>query len=463
MRLINFFGFVLVMTIVIGLSFFLSSCGQIGLPQGGPKDTIAPKLVRANPTNGSKNVISNKIALTFDEYIDLQNLQQNLIISPLQSRNPNITANPKTINLKFRDSLLPNTTYTINFGDAIRDINEANIFKNFSYVFSTGAYIDSSTISGKVILAETGKIDSTLMILLYRNAVDSTVKKKKPNYISKVNGDGSFSFKNLPAADFKVYALKDGDGGKTYNSESELFAFANEDVSAAKSESITLFAFATAKETDKPNNSLPEKVIKEKKLSYSNNITKTKDILEPLEIYFSTALKSYDTSKIYITDTFYNKINGLKYSLDTSLKKLTIDKKWQVEESLILFVNKDAVLDTLGKELTKNDTIRFATKRKEDYGKLVLRFNDLELNKNPILQFLSGEAIKFSFPLTAKEWSNNLFPPGEYDIRILYDTDKNGKWTPGDYNKKLQPEIAVTLPQKLSVRADWDNEREINL
>jgi hypothetical protein len=444
-------------------SLFTGGCAQIGLPTGGDKDTIAPKLVTANPAFGSKNVTSNKITLEFNEYIDVSDLSQNLLISPLQNKNPSITANPRTITLKFRDTLLPNTTYTINFGDAVRDINEANIVKDLSFSFSTGDVLDSSSISGKVLLAESGEYDSTLVVMLYKNAVDSTVTKKKPNYIAKVKGDGSFEFKNLPATNFRIYALKDGDGGKTYNSGAEIFAFADEDVSAANNENITLYAYAEKKEV--LNNVTPTiaRPKLDKKLRATTNLSNRQDLLEPLEIDFNNPLKTIDSSKIYITDTLFKKITGIKYSTDSVAKKIFLDVKWKPEMPLVLIIDTLAVRDSVGNKIAKNDTIRFSTKRVEDYGKLTLRFNDLDLTKNPVLQFLSGETVKYSYPLIAKEWNSNMFTPGEYGIRILYDTDKNGKWTPGNYSKKLQPEKAVTLPQKLSVRADWENEREINL
>jgi hypothetical protein len=447
---------------LIATSLFTGGCAQIGLPTGGNKDTIAPKLVKATPKFGSKNVSSNKITLEFDEYIDVADLSQNLIISPLQNRNPTITANPRTITLKFKDTLLPNTTYTINFGDAVRDINEANIVKGLSFTFSTGNVLDSSTISGKVVVAESGEYDSTLVVMLYKNAVDSTVTKKKPNYLAKVKGDGSFEFKNLPATNFKIYALKDGDGGKTYNSGAEIFAFANEEVSAANNENVTLYAYAEKKEV--LNNVTPtSKTTLNKKLRASTNLTNRQDLLEPLEINFNNPLKTIDSSKIYITDTLFKKIIGIKYSLDSTAKKIFLDVKWKPEMPLVLIIDTSGVRDSVGNRIAKNDTTRFTTKRVEDYGKLTLRFNDLDLSTNPVLQFLNGDAVKYSYPITGKEWVNNMFTPGEYGIRILYDTDKNGKWTPGNYTKKLQPEKAVTLPQKLSVRADWENEREINL
>ena len=446
----------------IFISLLAGSCAQIGSPLGGPKDTLAPKLIRASPPNGSRNVKNNKITLDFDEYIDVQDLQQNLLISPLQNRNPSVIANSKSITLKFRDTLLPNTTYTVNFGNAVRDNNEGNVYKNLSYVFSTGDKLDDLTLTGKVIMAETGLYDSTLIVMLYRNATDSTVRKKKPNYIAKVNADGSYAFENLPPASFKIYALKDGDGGKTYNSKSEIFAFNDAEIIAGNNEPLTLYGYAEQKFVD-PKILNPVKKATEKKLRYAVNIQNRQDLLTPLEINFNNPLKETDSTKIYITDTLYKKVKGVRFTLDTTAKKISLSSKWKADESLILLIEKDAAKDSSGNTLTKNDTIRFATKRIEDYGKLTLRFNDLDLSKNPVLQFLTQDDIKYSYPLTGKVWSNSMFVPGEYGIRILFDIDKNGIWTPGNYAKKLQPEINVTIPRKLNVRADWDNEAEINL
>ncbi len=107
-----------------------------------------------------------------------------------------------TITVKLKDSLESNTTYSINFRNAIKDFSEGNILKGFTYIFSTGQYIDSLEITGKVILAETGKVDSTLIVMLHTCADDSIVVKEKPRYIAKVDGKGSFIFKNLPPKHF---------------------------------------------------------------------------------------------------------------------------------------------------------------------------------------------------------------------------------------------------------------------
>lgn len=447
----------------LSLTFIGGGCAQIGTPTGGAKDTLAPKLIKASPAYGSRNVSSNKITLEFNEYIDVTDLTENLIISPVQNKTPTMIINNKSIVVKFRDSLLPNTTYTLNFGKAVKDINEGNVYDNLSYTFSTGPALDSLTLKGTVIQAETGSADSTMIVMLYRRGADSSVKKIKPNYITKTAGDGSFSFDHLPADSFRIYALKDEDGGKTYNALSERFAFAGNKVISGSPENISLYSYVQEQKAETEKRTTLAAAKADKKLRYTVVGQPVQDLLTPLEISFNNALKTADSNKIFITDTLYRKITGTKFSIDSTAKKISIDAKWVPETPLVLIIQKDAVKDSAGLSLTKTDTVKFTTKRLEDYGKVVLHFSNLDLSRHPVLEFLSGNDIKFAYPLSSSEWSNNLFTPGDYGIRILYDTDRNGKWTPGNYERKLQPELTVTLPQKLSIKADWDNEREINL
>lgn len=442
-----------------------SGCAQIAFPTGGPTDSLAPVLTKAYPENNKLNFTGNKITLVFDEYIELKDPQTNLLVSPVQQKNLTIGSNLKTINIKIKDTLQPNTTYSINFGNAIADVHEGNILKDFTYTFSTGNYIDSFELKGKVLMAESGKADSTIMVYLYKNAVDSSVNSRKPDYITRVKGDGSFIFKNLPAAGFNVYALKDGDGGKTYNSKIELFAFADSAINtSAAIKPVTLYAYAEEKDTKQGSASSQPKRPAEKKLKYTGSPAgKTQDILQPLEIEFSNGLKLFDSTKIVVSDTNFKPLPDIVPVLDTNRKKLTVAVKWQPETYYVLILPKEAFTDSSDNSLEKTDTIRFATKKESDYGRLVIRFNNIDLGKHPVIQFLQNDEVKLSYPITATEWSNKLVTPGEYDVRILYDTNNNGKWDPGNYKEKRQPEHAVSLPQKLSIKADWDNEREIQL
>lgn len=459
--LYSFFFTWIVVVIITGSS----GCAQIGAPTGGPRDSIPPRLMKANPAQSSTNFKGNKVTLTFDEYVVLDDVQNNVIVSPLQKSSPVIDFKLKTVTVKLKDSLLPNTTYSINFGNAIKDNNEGNPIKNFTYVFSTGNSIDSLQQSGKVIIAETGKTDSTLIAMLYRNADDSAVQKRKPDYMARLKGDGSFIFRNLSAGSYKIYALKDGDGGKTYNSKIELFAFTGHDIVVGKTnEAITLYASAEEKDNKGPSGlGLPKTTIP-KVFRYTTSLTSLEQELpDGLEISFNRSLKKFDQEKIILTDTNYKPITPVQFDIDSGKKKIMLTVNWQEGAKYRLIINNSAVTDSAGNNLPKSDTIRFAAKKVVDYGNVVLRFTNLDLSKHPVLQFVVGDEVKFSYPLTATEWNKKIFKPGEYEMRILSDDNNNGKWDPGHYSKKVQPEKAITLPQRLNVKANWDNEQDIKL
>lgn len=435
-------------------------CAQIGFPTGGPRDSLAPVLVKAIPPEGTTSFKGKKITLQFNEFIDLQDLQKNLIVSPSPGRPPLVSHNLRNIQIDFRDTLLPNTTYSIQLGDAVKDVNENNILRNFTYVFSTGDVIDSLSLSGKVILAETGNIDSTLWAFLYRNPSDTAVRKLRPDYISRLSGDGSFIFRNLPSDSFRLYALKDNDGSRTYSSLSETFAYSDSPVIIKEENaSVELFAYQQEKETT-PRPSL--KPAPEKKLRYQA-VTEGnfQSLTEPLKIRFNNPLRKFDSSFISLTDTDYVRQNVMM-SLDSTRQVLTIDVKWSPGKTYCLLIDSNAADDSASNTLSKSDTLRFSARPVEYYGRVVLRFTPDRSEKNPHLLLLQGEEIKFSAPLKSNTWKNSLVPPGDYTIRVFFDSNANGKWDPGNFDKKLQPERSITFPQRLSVRGDWDNERDLS-
>ncbi|MEO6584440.1 MAG: Ig-like domain-containing protein [Ferruginibacter sp.] len=440
---------------------FLSSCAQISAPTGGSRDTIAPVLIKAEPANFTTNFTGNKIVLTFDEYINVENIQENVLVSPLQKTNPIINYNFKNVTIKFRDTLLPNTTYAINFGNALKDLNENNPFPNFTYTFSTGNRIDSLKFSGKVLLAETGIADSTLLAMLYVDLSDSAVLKKRPNYISKLNREGNFTFYNLPAGIFKLYALKDGDGGKTYNSKSETFAFLDTSITVAETNTdVTLYAY---EEIRKPATGTTNRPVLQKRLSFITGLVAQKqDVMQPLQLTFNNPIKIFNNSKISLTDTNFI-AKPATFTFDSTRRKLTVNTNWQQDFNYALIIQKEALQDSADNFLPRNDTLYFTTKKAEDYGAVELRFTNLSLSQKPLLQFVVNDVVQFSYPLKGNNLSVKMIQPGEYTIRILYDLNGNGIWDAGNYEKKLQPEKAITLPQKLSVRANWDNELDINL
>ena len=442
------------------LLFGGSGCANIVPPSGGTKDTIPPILVAETPMDSAKNVTTKRFTFVFNEYVELDNALQNVLVSPTPDQTPDINSKLRTVTVRLRDSLEPNTTYSINFGNAIKDINEGNVFKDFSYVFSTGNTIDVFTLSGKVTLAQTGKVDSTLNVMLYRSLEDSAVTRRS-TYMTRLDGQGNFTFRNLPAGTFALYAMR----GTRYDDE-ELFAFADKPVTiSAATPSVSLFAYVetvrraagtTAPRTTRGQN---------RALGLSTNLEGTSlDLLNPLQVIFDRRVTSYDSSKIILTNKDFVRQGNFSITPDTSGTRFSILYNWTPGTAYNLIIAKDAFTDSAGATLPRADTITFTSKREEDYGSVKIRFNNLDVSKNPVLLIVQNDAIIKSAPLTQRDYIQRLFKPGEYDLRILYDTNKNGRWDAGEFfGKHRQPERVISLPTTLSVRANWDNEKEITL
>jgi len=467
---LSFFLVILSLSLVFIVSSF--GCANIVPPGGGPRDSLPPVLVEATPKDSSINFTGNRITLNFDEFVDdIQNQFENVLVSPTPNNPPIINNHLRTVSIRIKDTLEPNTTYSIDFGNALRDINEGNVYKNFTYLFSTGNTIDQNTFSGKVIMAETGKTDSTLIVVLHRNPDDSAVAKEKPRYIAKLDGKGNFQFRNLAAGTFAVYVIPN-DYSKHYDDTTKPFAFANQPVNTVDNQPITLYAFTlpkvdtAAKPAAAPNNGSRGKKDKEdNQLRMQNNLDGGRqDILKNLVLTFDKKITTYDSSKIVLTDTNYKPVANYTITRDTSETGFTIVHQWPPNQPFLLLIDKAGFADSAGTTLKRSDTLSFFTKKSEDYGSLKLTFKNLDLAKNPVLQFVQNDKIIESSPLTGAQWYRKLFNPGEYDLRILYDDNKNGVWDRGQFfGAKRQPEIVVPINAKLSVRANWDNEPEITL
>jgi len=458
--------------IFISSIFIISSlgCANIIPPVGGPRDSLPPVLIAAAPKDSATNFTGNRITLNFDEFVEIQNAFENVLVSPTPNNVPIISSHLRTVTIKIKDTLEPNTTYSINFGNALRDVNEGNVYKEFTYVFSTGRTLDQHTFSGKVIMAETGKIDSTLIVVLHRNFDDSVVAKEKPRYITKLDGKGTFNFKNLPAGTFALYAIPN-EFSRHYDDTTKPFAFADSAIKTTQNTPVTLYAYQLAKKdtaakTIKPQNAnSKEKNKQEKQLRFQNNLESgSQGLLNNLELTFSQPIKIFDTTKIILSGKDFTPVNNYTIVADTNKTRFTIVYNWPPNTDFNLLIRKDAFTDTAGLTLAKNDTIKFSTKKNEDYGSVRVRFKNLDLTKNPVLQIVQNDKIIESSPLTGTEWQRKLYNPGDYDLRILYDDNKNGKWDPGKFfGVHKQPEIVITINTKFSVRANWDNEKEITL
>jgi hypothetical protein len=449
-------------------------CANIVPPQGGPRDTIPPVLIKSNPGDSARNFTGNKIVFTFDEFVDVQDVQGNLLVSPMARINPVVDFKLREITVKLKDSLEANTTYTLDFGKAVKDITEGNIMKNFRYTFSTGPYIDSLELEGSVIMAETAKPDSTMIVMLHSSKDDSAVVKEKPKYIARLDGKGRFHFKNLPGKTFYLYALKDEGGMRRYMNEKQAFAFADKPVDLlAKNEPITLYAYAKkepapAMPTDLGIGSSKPKpgTAADKRLKFQSNLLNNQqDLLGDLALNFETPLKRFDSTGLRLyTDSTYQPVTELSMKTDSLASSITIQTNWKENTLYNLVLDKEFAEDSTGRKLFKTDTISFLTKKKADYGSLKIRFRKLELDKNPVVQLVNGQGAVKSFPLTATEFNLALFNPGEYELRILFDDNKNGSWDPGQFfGTKRQPEKVILIGRKVTIKANWTTDYDIDV
>jgi hypothetical protein len=458
--------FILVIAyLLISMSFY--SCANIIPPGGGPRDSLPPRLIGAFPKDSALNVSNQNIILSFDEYVTLQNTNENLIISPNPKNLPLVDYKLHNVTVKLRDSLEKNTTYSFDFGNAIKDVNEGNVAKNFTYVFSTGNKIDSNTYSGYVFLAETGKIDTTLIAVLHNNTNDSSIQKNKPRYYTRINNKGYFNFMHLPNGKFSVFCLPN-DFTKKYDDSTKLFAFLNEPILInTNKRSDTLYAYqqfkkqepkATAPAVNTPKSKLSAD---DKRLKYTANLESggQQDLLTNLELNFARPLRSWDSTKIVLYDTSFKPISGYRLSLDTGKTKITLEYPWKEKQYFRLIVAKEAFIDTAGNVLSKSDTAKIVTKRDAEYGSLRVRFVNLDLTKHPVVQLVVENKIFESFVITGKDLIRKRFKPGEYEFRILYDANQNGKWDPGSFREKKQPETVKSFTKKLIVRPDRDTDQ----
>ncbi len=357
---------------------WITSCAQIVNPSGGSRDTTAPEVVSVVPNNKSTQFKSSKIEVKFNEFIQLNTPNDQVIISPPLENKPEFINKGKILEIRFKDALLPNTTYTINFGNAIGDNTENNLLKDYSYVFSTGANIDSNFIAGNVLNAFNNKPETEVTIALYNidGFNDSTIIKNKPIYIGKTNTDGSFSINNLPNQNFKLFAFNDANKNlKIETTEAKAFLNNNINTTDTVNRLLALNVF-------KPNlhplqkivdtfNREPNKyvfIVYQPKLFTVQNTNGNKTYVKHIAniagfdtFYVFTATQTTDTVTIFnITNTIGKSAVRIKHKSIYKANKplLTINKQLELNDTIKFSLNNPIIqIDTTQITLLK-DTIK---------------------------------------------------------------------------------------------------------
>lgn len=229
-------------------SAFCWRCANISAPQGGPKDTVPPRVMGASPAFNTSNFGGNRIYITFDEYVQLKDQQKEFFTSPAMKKKPTLLIKGRGVQIDIQDTLKPNTTYALNFGSAIRDNNEGNALNGFRYVFSTGPEIDSMFMSGYTVDAYTKDSVKKTLVYFYDAAdsaflkesylrlfeadrpdslpvFDSTLLKVQPAAIARAENNGIFLAQNLKPIDYVVYAVEDTNGNFSYDPGTDKVGF----------------------------------------------------------------------------------------------------------------------------------------------------------------------------------------------------------------------------------------------
>ncbi len=221
--------FSIVVLCVLFCGFYLTlttSCANQGVgPAGGPKDTIPPTILSCSPVPLETNFSGKDIAITFDEYVVADKLNEEMIVSPPLGKKPTVSTKGKTLLIRFEEELITDRTYSFDFGEAIKDYNEGNKYPRLRLVFSTGNQRDSLQISGYIYNAQTLEPEANALATLYSSDNDSLFKTTRPDFIARTDEKGFFLFDNLPAGNFKLFGIKDSDRNFFFSNSSEQIAF----------------------------------------------------------------------------------------------------------------------------------------------------------------------------------------------------------------------------------------------
>jgi uncharacterized protein (DUF2141 family) len=522
-------------------AFVLFGCAAMQKPQGGPKDRTPPKLLKATPENMTRNFSAKQIRLDFDEYFDLKNPFQEITVSPAQEKAPTFKKSGKSIIVDFKDTLQKNTTYVINFGKAIADVNEGNILTNFTYVFSTGPHIDSLSVSGDVTNTLTGEHEKDVTVMLLTPKQDTLWGKKKPTIFATTDSAGNFSLNNLHVGEYHIYALKETNPNRIYDNENELVGFLKQPIHLTKdtanihlklfkqepekirltekrfdidgklyftfnkplenasvrilapadldnqkivdfnktNDTVGIFMrsmdFDSVKVEFRQNNKPIDTTVlrKGRKETYTRNFALTYNVtgdnkLKPatdLKITSNLPIETIDQSLItFNEDSTY--VSNFKLTKDTAtLKKLTLKYPFKPDARYQIIFNEDALTDIYGDKNNKKLVKVFNGDRPDNYGMLTLKVKVPDTSKGYVIEMLNSQKKV----VRTNAFTNNTtityknYPVGKYNLRVVYDDNKNGKWDSGNVKRREYPENTWLYTKEITIRSNWDAEENIDI
>ncbi|MGV3586861.1 MAG: Ig-like domain-containing domain [Adhaeribacter sp.] len=407
--------------LLLCITFYIYSCASIGTPEGGPKDAQAPKLVESLPVNKSLQVSGKTIQLVFDENIRLKDLNRQLIITPNTNNTFETTVSKNTLKLEFEKPFEPNTTYFINFREAVEDITEGNKAANLSLTFSTGTFLDSGQVKGTVRELYSNAAEAKTNVVLYPANDTTTIRKHKPFYFTQTDDKGNYQLQNVKDGEYRIYAHQDRNNNMIYDNDNERIGYLGNTIkvsSATPDQNLITVRIDTKKPLVESSN----KFVEEYQINYN----------EGLSAFNILQLAKTPAPFVYLADKKGNKITVYPTAPNPSGKYLVsaTDSAGNTRSDTlnITFEGKKAprageayTLKTEGSELTKDTpldlTFKVPIKIVDPQGALTLVQDSVnrkvlnfpaDLKLNPTATVLS-----IATPLTAKK-----------TVQIILDTTK---------------------------------------
>jgi hypothetical protein len=383
----------------------LYSCASIGRPDGGMYDETPPRFLAATPPPGTTNNTKTKIHIDFDEYIKLDKPGEKVIISPPQVQMPEIKANGKRVVITLNDTLKPNTTYTIDFGDAIPDNNEGNPLPNFGYSFSTGAVIDSMEVSGIVLNAANLEPVKGLQVGLYANLSDTAFTTLPFERAGRTDSRGHFIIRGIAPGSYRIYALQDADQNYYYSQPTEIIAYYDSIIIPSREPAVrmdTVWKDTLTIDTIIPRGYtryMPDNILLRsfKELYHSQRLLKSERLVpKKFSLYFTAPADTlplleglnFDAKDAFVIETPTGRIDTLDYwirdSLIYNIDTLQMKLSYLYTDSLKQLVPRTDTLKLVSRQRKKSEKELEKEREKAEKEKEKRRKNGEDVDKDSI-------------------------------------------------------------------------------
>jgi 5-hydroxyisourate hydrolase-like protein (transthyretin family) len=532
---------VIINVLAVVTALLLKACASVSSPSGGKKDQTPPQLVRTLPGEKSRNFKGQTLELVFDEFIQVDNLKQELLITPDIQGNYEFKPIKNGFRLNFDKPFLDSTTYTLNFRNAIKDVTEKNVAENTKLVFSTGAQLDTLSIKGRVTDLLSGKPVENAVVSLYRIADTLDILKHKPFYFTKTDKEGDYLLENLRKDNYRVYALQDRNNNLKYDAQTtqnEKVAFRTEPLALDSNYSKVDFALsrmdgiapkisgrdastgyfeiefdeglqsAAVSFGNAGNNAFFDLIEKGKKVRIYNTVNRTDSIpmhilavdsmgntleqnikikfdevtaktrtiqkekfetrTDPAEgqkvlrdfvyhIQFSKPIVTANLSQIQLlADTVTTiPLDAAKDLVWNPYRtSLRINKKLDVKKGVRVLAPKGSFLSVEGDTASQVKTTH-ELKDPENYGSISGR---IKTNApNVVIQLLNSGNLEVTAEVRNQyTYKFNYLDAGDYLIRVIIDSNNNGKWDQGSFSDRRQPEDVFFGPNVIKLKENWE-------